>query len=444
MEIAHNLDMVSLTLIISIGLICAAALFFWSEKHYELVIIMILLSPWVHFLFATNIPVDPEDVLNATGSIEPSTYIRTSIVLFAGSIGVYKFLQSQSLDEGKIPVYFYVFGAFLLYALLSTSYSIDRRYTFIRTAEFIAFFCFLMGFFFWLKDSAHMDKTLDIFFLIIALGTIINASILVLFPDRAWWWQAPERLQGFMAHPNTLGSFCMISYPVLLWEYNRQGTTLRLFILALLSMLLVMHILSGSRTSLAASFIGFAAWHIILKKKLTFILITAIVLFGGLFLVQSRLPGFERAESNSITHLTGRTQFWLGSLELAAEKPILGYGYAVEGKIWEDPRFQSNKSQLWMGSAKSSIHNGYLSVAIGLGFVGLIIWMTIIIPPFWHVLYLPTDYYKALFLVVLIQLLLTNVFESAISSSRSLESIMFWMFWIIAIKYLRFMTPEAQ
>ena len=97
-----------------------------------------------------------------------------------------------------------------------------------------------------------------------------------------------------------------------------------------------------------------------------------------------------------------------------------------------------------MGSAKSSIHNGYLSVAIGLGFVGLIIWMTIIIPPFWHVLYLPTDYYKALFLVVLIQLLLTNVFESVISSSRSLESIMFWMFWIIAIKYLRFMTPEAQ
>ena len=444
MQFAHNLDMMTLTLIISIGLLCAATVFFWSQRHYELAIIMILLSPWVHFLFATNIPQSPEEVLSAAEGIDLSTYIRMSIVLFAGTIGAFKFFQLRSSDEEKIPVYFFIFGVFLVYALLSTSYSIDQSYTFIRSAEFIAFFCFLMGLFYWLKDSSSMDKTIDIFFFIIVFGTIINVCTLALFPDRAWWWQAPGRFQGFMAHPNTLGGFCMISYPVLLWEYNRQGTTGKIFIFALLSMTLLMHVLSGSRTSLVASFIGFAAWQVVLKKKLTFVLIAAVVLFGGYFLVQSQLPSFAREESSSITHLTGRTQFWLGSLELAVEKPILGYGYAVEGKIWEDPRFQSDKSQLWMGSAKSSIHNGYLSVAIGLGFVGLIIWLAIIIPPVWHILYLPKNYYKALFLVVLIQLLLTNFFESAISSSRSLESIVFWLFWIITIKYLHFMAREAQ
>ncbi len=400
---------------------------------------MLLLSPWVHFLFATNIPQSPEEVLGAT-VVEPSTYIRLSIVLFAGSIGAFKFFHLKSSSDEKIPGSLFIFGIFLLYALLSTSYSIDRTFTFIRSTEFIAFFCFLMGLFFWLRDSSYMDRTIDIFFFIIVSATILNVSTLVLFPDRAWWWQAPGRFQGFMSHPNTLGGFCMISYPILLWEYNRQGTPGRIFVISLLPVLLLMHVLSGSRTSLAASFIGFVAWQIVLKKKLTFLLIAAFVLFGGYFLVQSQLPSFERAEGNSITHLTGRTQFWVGSLELAIERPLLGYGYAVEGKIWEDPRFQSNKSQLWMGSAKSSIHNGYLSVAIGLGFMGLLIWLAIIIPPIWKILYLPGDYYKALFLVMMIQLLLTNFFESAISSSRSFESMAFWIFWIIAIKHLYFMT----
>ena len=444
MQFAHNLDMMTLTLIISIGLLCVATVFFWSQRHYELAIIMILLSPWVHFLFATNIPQSPEDILNAAGGVEPSTYIRQSIVLFAGSIGAFKFFQLKSSVEEKLPVYFFIFGVFLLYALISTSYSIDRTFTFIRTAEFIAFFCFLMGLFLWLKDASYVDKAIDIFFFIIVLGMIINFCTLVLLPDRAWWWQAPGRFQGFMSHPNTLGGFCMISYPILLWKYNCQSTTGKIFIFTLLSLVLLMHVLSGSRTSLATSFIGFAVWQILLKKKLTFILIVAVVLFGGYFLLQSQLPSFERTDSKSITNLTGRTQFWLGSLELAAEKPILGYGYAVEGKIWEDPRFQSNKSQLWMGSAKSSIHNGYLSVAIGLGFSGLIIWLAIIIPPLWQAFSLPRDYYKALFLVILLQLLLTNFFESVISSSRSLESMAFWIFWIFAIKHLHFMAREAQ
>ena len=160
--------------------------------------------------------------------------------------------------------------------------------------------------------------------------------------------------------------------------------------------------------------------------------------------MQSDFSSFEREESSSLTYLTGRTQFWLGSLELAIEKPLLGYGYAVEGKIWEDPRFQSNKSGLWMGSAKSSIHNGYLSVAIGLGLLGLIIWLAIILPPVWHVLHLSGDYYKALFLVILLQFLLTNFFETAISSSRNLESMAFWMFWVLAIKHHQFMVEEVQ
>jgi len=439
MKFIQNMDLLSVILIISIGILCLITLFFQSQKRFEIAIIMIILSPWIHFLFALNIPQSPEEVFGASNSVELPTYIRMSIVMFAGGIGAFKYLHLRSSNEERVPIYLFVFMVFLFYALLSTFYSIDRTYTFIRTVEFIAFFCFLLGLFSWLKDSSRIDNVIDIFYFIIVFGAIINIGTLAFFPDRAWWWQAPERFQGFMAHPNTLGGFCMISYPILLWKSNRQDTTSsKIFILIILFMLLSMHVLSGSRTTLAASLVGFAAWQIVLKKKIGLVMIAAAVVFSGFFLATSQFRSFNRIESTSITNLTGRTQFWLGSLELAVEKPVLGYGYAVEGKIWEDPRFQSNRSNLWMGSARSSIHNGYLSVVIGLGFIGLLMWLVITIPPVWGVFYLPGDYYKALFLVVFIQLLLTNFFESVISSSRNLESIAFWIYWIIVTKYIIF------
>ncbi len=444
MQIVHGMDSLTLVLIVSIGLLCLAAIFFWARRRFELALVMILLSPWIHFLFDANIPQTPEDVLSSAGSIEPSTHIRLGIVLFAGSIGVSRLFQSFSSSDEKIPPAFLVLGVFILYALLSTGYSIDQSFTFIRTAEFIAFFGFLLGLFFWMSDPVRMDRAIDIFFIIVVAGAIVNLCTLLFFPAHAWWWAAPDRLQGFMSHPNTLGGFCMISYPVLLWEYTRRGIAGKSFIVTIAIILLTMHILSGSRTTLAVSLMGFAIWQVVLNKKALFILFAALILFGGYFLMQSKLPSFERYESSRITHLTGRTQFWAGSVVLALERPILGYGYGVEGKIWEDPRFQTNKSSLWMGSAKSSLHNGYLSVLIGLGIVGLVLWLATIVPPVWGVFFVPGNYYKAVFLVIFMQLLLANLFETVITTSRSMESITFWVFWTFAIRYQYLMAKEAQ
>jgi len=154
--------------------------------------------------------------------------------------------------------------------------------------------------------------------------------------------------------------------------------------------------------------------------------------FSVSFLILTKPASLKRSDAG-ITALTGRTEFWKGCLLLIKERPIQGYGYGVAGKVWQDPRFQREGEFLWTGSAKSSLHNGYLSLAIGLGVVGLLIWMIFLSIPIWQVLSLRSSPYKAFILAMVFQQLVLNFFESALSSgSQIYTSLVFWFFLIVA------------
>jgi O-antigen ligase len=295
----------------------------------------------------------------------------------------------------------------------------------------------LLGFHYWLKDKTRLDKTLNIYFMIMTCGIVINIIAIVLLPERVWWWRMPERCVGLLDHPNTLGAFCMLSYPALGWKYSRLNSVGKLLILFLFSIVLFIHILSGSRASLAASVFGFFLWLLIqnrisLNSFAKILSLVLIILFGIFLLLQSRPHSFRR-EASDITDLTGRAEFWRGCIQLVKEKPILGYGYGVGGKIWNDPRFYHPEQFLWAGSARSSLHNGYLSIAIGMGFTGLLVWLSFMLIPIWQVLYLKPCSYKTLIVVILFQGLLLNFFETSIASgSQVITSLVFWLFLIMA------------
>jgi len=418
------------------------SLLFCSIRRYEVAIAMILLSPWAHWLFMPNVQESLEEIMTAG----PGTYVRISMVALAGVIGLFQFLKSRTSGRRNAPFYLLLFGVFVLFALLSTVYSIDKRYTFVRSAEFIFFFCFLLGFHYWLKDKTRLDKTLNIYFMIMTCGIVINIIALLLFPDRVWWWRVPERCKGLLDHPNTLGAFCMLSYPVLMWKYPRLNSIGKVSILFLFCIVLFIHILSGSRASLAASIFGFLLWLLIqnkfslnsFAKILSFVL---IISFGIVLLLQSKPRSFRR-EVADITDLTGRTEFWRGCIQLVKEKPILGYGYGVGGKIWNDPRFYRPEQFLWVGSARSSLHNGYLSIAIGMGATGLLIWLSFMLIPIWQVLCLSPCGYKTLIVVILFQGLLLNFFETSIASgSQVITSLVFWVFLIMAGRLPFLLSP---
>jgi O-antigen ligase len=443
MSFLENCDILTFTLLSAIVLLIALFILFYSLKRYELAIVFILLSPWAHWIFTPG--VHEGDIESAAPDF--GTYMRVSIVVLVGIIGVFQFLKLRSGGRNGVPFYLLLLGGFVLYALLSTIYSIDKKYTFVRSSEFIFFFFFLLGFYYWLKDKTRLDKTLNIYFMIMTCGIIINIIALVLFPSRVWSWIMPDRFQGILEHPNTLGAFCMLSYPVLMWKYNSLSPIGKVLLLFLFCTVLFMHTLSGSRASLVTSILGFFLWYLIINRanlySLAKILSLALIILSGVVLLLQYRPASLKREAADITNLTGRTEFWQGCIQLVKERPITGYGYGVGGKIWSDPRFYKAGQFLWSGSARASLHNGYLSMAIGLGFAGLLIWLSLILIPAWKVMRLEPCGHKALVVVILFQGMVLNCFETSIvSGSQIITSLVFWLFLVMAQRLPLLPSPD--
>ena len=204
-----------------------------------------------------------------------------------------------------------------------------------------------------------------------------------------------------------------------------------------------MHVLTGSRTSLLASAIGVFTWFIVQKKGLKVLITAASVILLLFAVIQLRPQSFARDDSNSITDVTGRDQFWNGAMMLVKEKPVTGYGYAVEGKIWEDPRFFKEGYDLWSGSNKASLHNGYISIMIGVGIPGLILWVIIFLIPFFRAFKARMTYYKSFAIAIMLMLFIANFAESTINSGNTIGAVYFWIAWVVAAKIYQFEKVES-
>jgi O-antigen ligase len=200
----------------------------------------------------------------------------------------------------------------------------------------------------------------------------------------------------------------------------------------------MLHVLSGSRSSMLASILGGMVWIscsikiVTLKRIAVGLGFGLIMTLGVSFLLLTKPASLKRGDA-TINTLTGRTEFWAGCLQLIREKPVQGYGYGVAGKVWEDPRFQRDGEFLWEGSAKASLHNGYLSLAIGLGVIGLVMWLLFLSMPVCKVISLGPSPYKTFLLMIIVELLVLNFFESALSSGSQIHtSLIFWFILILA------------
>lgn len=398
-------------------------------KRYEFGIFLIVLSPWIPAILSSNNTARIGDEAVGIGS-----FIRVSIVALIGGIGFLQFIKLRKLNGERVPSHYYLLALFLLLALVSTSYSLDQKHTAIRSISFFAFYFFLLGLNYWLHQERNFYITLNSCFLAISLCLIVNALSLVMFPEKAWWFASENRFQGLLAHPNTMGAFCMAAYPVLLWKYLQCKSRQKYLIIFLFFTCFSMHFLSGSRTSLFSSVFGIAIWLILLKKKKQLIIFSASVFCLVFIMIGYKYSPsvLTRTNSTNLTHLTGRPEIWTAGVILARERPILGYGYSVGGKIFEDPRFYNERSPLWTGNSRVSLHNGYLDVFIGIGSIGLIIFCISLFLPLWKCIRANSSEYKAFVITIMSMAMLSNLFESCIIGGRSIDSVVLWIAWVIA------------
>lgn len=417
------MDAITLMVLSGIALFTIIIITICSLKRFEVAVFLVAFSPWLSAIFIPNIP-------DYVQEASISSYLRISLLIWMGIVGIIEFFKLRSNNREKLPFHLILLGVFSLFALISTIYSIDPQYTFIRSCSFIAFFGFLLGLHSWLQDRQRFEQILQILFLLICFFIISDAMSIVIFPNRAWWWEVNNRFQGLWAHPNTMGSVCMISYPVLIWKYSRCSPIKKSMVILLIGILASMHFLTGSRSSIIATFLGLFVWFFVQKKKVKMVLLLGMIGILTLIIILFRPSSFQREEGAEFTDLTGREKFWSGSYTLLMERPLHGFGYGVEGKIWEDPRFYESKLTLWSGSVKTSLHNGYLSIAIGLGMIIFFIWCITLLLPLWQSMSLPLNDYKAFGYTIMLMCMLLNFFETVIMDTSSLAAILFWIAWV--------------
>lgn len=197
-------------------------------------------------------------------------------------------------------------------------------------------------------------------------------------------WQT--MYSGVTTHKNTLGMICLFFGLGALWRFledyrNREdkNRTRRLIAHgAILAMVIWLFWMSNSMTALA-SFLMSATLLLAIRRPIVIRMPSLVHLLGlGLIVVSLFAILFDSAGSLVGTlgrnaNLTGRTDIWRTVLSMAGN-PLLGTGFE---SFWLGKRLELAWAAHFEGLVSS--HNGYLEVFVNLGWIGIILLVSILI-----------------------------------------------------------------
>lgn len=430
----------SLTTTLIAGILMLMSIFFLilAIKKFNIAILCIVLAPWVTALFVPN-SLDAASDNNLTYG----SFFRIGILILSGVAGLIKFLQSLKDNANNTSPFLRLFAIFTIVAFVSVLFSIDRSNTILRAIELLMFFCFLLGVYFWMTDQEKVSIILNQVFWVVAVIAILNFFSLLLFKDRVWWVVQQNRFIGLWGHPNMMGSFCMVFYPLLFWKFTQSDIRQKGFVFILLILVFLMHFLSGSRSSLFVAVFGVCCWFLVLKQNFKLVAILSFLSLAAFFINAFR-PGeigqsfIREGESNhSITSLTGRNTIWNTFFDLIKQKPLTGYGYQTNRSLFEGGGAHIPQEILWAAGSRFNLHNGYLEMFLNLGFIGFSLWCLILLLPFFKSLSLESNVAKAYVVTIFSMSLLVNFVESSINIAKGPVGVFFWFSWIIASRLIQ-------
>ncbi|MCP4371498.1 MAG: O-antigen ligase family protein [Deltaproteobacteria bacterium] len=192
---------------------------------------------------------------------------------------------------------------------------------------------------------------------------------------------------GVTLHKNQLGQLCLLSVFYLIWTFVRrwQGRGIsairyQTYLEAIIIILTIWimggpdHSITYSATTTVSLVVGLTVlvglswkkkWGAIHGSKALILIVSFIFVYGTITPMVGKLTLLDPSSTLGRDEtLTGRTSVWEQLIPVAMERPILGCGY---GGFWT-----SENQELY---DISGAHNGYLSVILELGFVGLIFFL---------------------------------------------------------------------
>ncbi len=301
-------------------------------------------------------------------------------------------------------------GAFVALALVSALWSVAPRLSVERAASLGLLFAAAL-----LLADAVRGRAVSIERLLLgllggatAVGIAGLVMLLVAHGDavEAASLEAPARFRGFGQNPNTASLLFALAVPVALWAALSARTRPRQALFAAALALLAGSIVaSGSHGALVAGAVGALA-PALARTGLTRSAAFAVAAVGAALAVGAVIqtlpqpsnaastpavahsgpapkPGYLNAEASypldadigrplpgggepplrrSFVATSGRSEAWAGAIHQAAQRPLLGFGFGTEARVFVDRYYR------FFGGLPE---NSYIGIALQLGIVGL-------------------------------------------------------------------------
>ncbi len=294
---------------------------------------------------------------------------------------------------------------------------------------------------------SQVERGRDVYALLsrLVLGFAIvwaMVAIAVLLLPRSVTWLVPDetmadsaenvvRFCGIFGGPNDVGELMLVTVgsAAVLWRHERGRR--RLLLTMLIMVALGGAVMADSRTPCIAIAIAATAYCVWRYRGRALVALLVLALLAGA--AKFKLAEGEYLARGNVSTLTGRTEVWNYAIGRIQEHPFSGYGYDVAGAILKNRLFP-----VWWGpwdeGPHSSLHNGYIDRAVSTGVPSLILWLFIVLRPWYAVLRRKQDPWdlKPMVFWLVIPMLIHNMAEVSISDCTGMAGLTFILIWGMA------------
>lgn len=324
------------------------------------------------FLCLFRSSLDPVSELFQVGGLGLGSVINF-IVLFVFVITLIKF---EFIINRRV---FLLGGAFVLLSFFSVFYSPMKFESFKSFVVVPAYFCiFILPFYFCRSGKALLSIfRVTIYSSIIPVFVGFLEMLDLVKPSYAY----NDRLFSTFYHPNALAFYLLVVISSCMFVVKsslvKVGAKERCFVFFMMLVMVVVLLGTQTRSSWIALFLVFFIYSILAERKyLIYVVLGAVIAFS-LPAVQNRISDLFEENDNieyfeASNSLEWRQIAWSDSFSFIKEKPIVGHGYNTFSYYYP---FFSRLNELRGFDA----HNVYVQVTFDMGFLGLILYLSIVI-----------------------------------------------------------------
>jgi O-antigen ligase len=356
--------------------------------------------------------------------------IRYPLLLLFGVPAAIGSMRNSLLWRGGFRDYMIYLG----WGAVSITYSLLPGYSLARVTAAILIFVMTVKLASDVKEPREMERLFKWFLIGLGVVWVGLAATLIAAPHELAWSEEELsgmlRFRGFFGSPNQVGEVTLatVGAATIVWNSISRGQ--KIWLALEIAAAVAMGAMADSRSPFVGLAIGallYLLWRYRLRA-LPICLAAALVAFAVATLVTPDY--FTRGE---VSTLTGRTDVWKFAVQEIKQRPLLGWGFEVEGQI-----LQSKYFPIWWGpweeGPHSSLHNGYLSRAVGVGVPALVFWFFFFLRPWVWLFGRKGDAWQLgrMFLLVVVPILVLNMVETTAGDCRYSVGLLATLCWAFA------------